>query len=138
MDGFKTYVLHYQDENGTIFTTRIISNNPNTDEDLHNVRLAELHQAWGYDLLSVQRVDELVHEVPAPISRLGPWYRNAYRAVLVLVAILVACDLALGLEERRQIGARLDRLEEMGHWLTSGRSPAAKDVTSDGILSKWR
>jgi hypothetical protein len=58
MDGFSTFVLNYQDVTGNVFTSRIITNNPEPLCD-SRARLAELYRTFGYVLLSADRIEEV-------------------------------------------------------------------------------
>lgn len=100
----KAYVLHYQDETGAVHTARIISDNVELDSRLHECRLDVVFKSWGWDLISVQRVDALHHEIPAPADGWrARWMTAGYRLAIILVLVTNLVDIAWTWEQEHRI-----------------------------------
>jgi hypothetical protein len=99
MDGYKTYVVHYQAADGDVFTDRILSNNPHFEELARGSR-----EAAGYSLLSMQGVDGPVIEYHTAQRKLpAKWQRTCFRTLLVALLAIEAFDVTKTIDLERQI-----------------------------------
>lgn len=95
MDGFQTYIIHYQDVAGHVFTDRIISNNPAITEETEQF-FARFNTELGYHLMSIQKVEEMATHVAnglVPLSRTAKFYRGLVAACVVLTVVNIGYDL---------------------------------------------
>jgi hypothetical protein len=110
-DGLSTYVLSYQDAAGQVFTSRVITNNPNAELDEFNAPyISDMLKAGGYELLSVNKLDELGHEITGG-ERRGTWKAKLYRlALFVCVAVTIA-DVCIDYFVSTQLERRISVIE---------------------------
>lgn len=86
MDGFSTYVLNYQDAAGNVFTTRVITNNPEPPYKARAVFDVVCQEA-GYTILSADKIEEVAGT--GEIAGEKPsWSARLYRGMVVAAVVL--------------------------------------------------